>query len=99
MTTEKRKHLAVWISVIFIFVTLISLFYIVKEENHKCTGEDCPVCACVHQAEQTLKNLSTGMIVVFHPLVILEAGALVAVVCFLKLIPRSLVSQKVRLND
>ena len=99
MTTEKRKHLAVWISVIFIFVTLISLFYIVKEENHKCTGEDCPVCACVHQAEQTLKNLSTGMVVVFRPLVVLEAGVLLAAVCFLKLIPRSLVSQKVRLND
>lgn len=47
MTTEKRKHLAAWFSIIFIFVTLASLFYIVKEENHKCTGEDCPVCACV----------------------------------------------------
>lgn len=47
MTTEKRKHLAAWVSIIFIFVTLASLFYIVKEENHKCTGEDCPVCACV----------------------------------------------------
>lgn len=43
----KRKHLAAWFSIIFIFVTLASLFYIVKEENHKCTGEDCPVCACV----------------------------------------------------
>ena len=47
MTTEKRKHLAAWFSIIFIFVTLASLFYIFKEENHKCTGEDCPVCACV----------------------------------------------------
>lgn len=47
MTTEKRIHLAAWFSIIFIFVTLASLFYIVKEENHKCTGEDCPVCACV----------------------------------------------------
>lgn len=47
MTTEKRKHLAAWVSISFIFVTLASLFYIVKEENHKCTGEDCPVCACV----------------------------------------------------
>ena len=33
MTTEKRKHLAAWFSIIFIFVTLASLFYIVKEEN------------------------------------------------------------------
>lgn len=48
MTTEKRKHLAAWFSIIFIFVTLASLFYIVKEENHKCTGEDCPdLCVCL----------------------------------------------------
>lgn len=32
MTTEKRKHLAAWFSIIFIFVTLASLFYIVKED-------------------------------------------------------------------
>ena len=99
MTTEKRKHLAAWVSIIFIFVTLASLCYIVKEENHKCTGEDCPVCACVHQAEQTLKNLSTGMVVVFRTLVVLDTGVLLAAVCFLKLIPHSLVSRKVRLND
>ena len=48
MTTEKKKtSCKAWFSIIFIFVTLASLFYIVKEENHKCTGEDCPVCACV----------------------------------------------------
>ena len=99
MITKKRKYLAAWISIIFIFVTFASLFYIAKEENHKCTGEDCPICACVHQAEQTLKNLSTGMIVAFRTLIALEAGILVIPVCFIKLIPRSLVSQKVRLND
>lgn len=58
MTTEKRKHLAAWFSIIFIFVTLASLFYIVKEENHKCTGEDCPVCACVEGADIFLDYLS-----------------------------------------
>lgn len=99
MTTKNRKHLAAWLSIIFIFVTLASLFYIVKEENHKCTGEDCPICACVHQAEQTLKNLSTGTIVIFHTFMVLEAGVLLADACFLKILPRSLVSQKVRLDD
>lgn len=33
------------------------------EANHHCTGEACPVCANIHQAEQTLRNLSTGTIV------------------------------------
>ena len=38
-----------------------------KEENHNCTGEDCPVCACIHQAEQNLKNLGTGFAVAAMP--------------------------------
>lgn len=42
-------------------------FYIAKEENHNCTGEDCPVCACIHQAEQNLKNLGTGLAVAAMP--------------------------------
>ena len=32
MTTEKRKHLAAWFSIIFIFVTLASLFYMSKKK-------------------------------------------------------------------
>ena len=99
MTTEKRKHLAAWVSIIFIFVTLASLFYIVKEENHKCTGEDCPVCACVHQVEQNLKNLGTGFAVDFCA--IFSVLAIVSVICCQteNFFCTSLVSQKVRLNN
>ena len=99
MTTEKRKHLAAWFSIIFIFVTLASLFYIVKEENHHCTGEDCPICANIHQAEQTLKNIGNGAItiVTVNPVCILFA--LLIVGQFLLVSDTSLVSQKVRLNN
>ena len=85
--------------VIFIVVTWFSLFYIEKEENHICTGEDCPICACVHQVEQTIRNLGTGA----DPL----GGIFTVVMCFLAVhtwnfcqIPAtSLIRQKVRLND
>ena len=99
MTTEKRKHLAAWVSIIFIFVTLASLFYIVKEENHNCTGEDCPICANIHQAEQTLRNLGAGTVIhatvnpVLFMFVLAIAGQAFAVS------NTSLVSQKVRLNN
>lgn len=38
MTTEKRKHLAAWFSIIFIFVTLASLFSILSKKIviHTC---------------------------------------------------------------
>ena len=54
---KRQKKAAILICMAFLFVMLTSFFYIAKEENHNCTGEDCPVCACIHQAEQNLKKL------------------------------------------
>lgn len=99
MSTKTRKRSAMILCVIFVVVTWFSLFYIEKEENHICTGEDCPICACVHQVEQTIRDLGTGA----DPL----GGIFTVVMCFLAVhtwnscqIPAtSLIRQKVRLND
>ena len=48
--------------VMFILVMLCLLFYVAKEENHICTGEDCPICACKVSVEQTIKYLELGQI-------------------------------------
>ena len=56
MNANRKKNIAVIACVLFVFVTLASLFYIAKEENHQCTGEDCPICACIRQAKQIDKN-------------------------------------------
>ena len=45
---KRQKKAAILICMAFLFVMLASFFYIAKEENHNCTGEDCPVCACIH---------------------------------------------------
>ena len=45
MNTKKKRVFSMAVCILFIFVTFASLFYIVKEENHYCTGEDCPICA------------------------------------------------------
>ena len=61
MNANRKKNIAVIACVLFVFVTLASLFYIAKEENHQCTGEDCPICACIRQAEQIVKNVGTAV--------------------------------------
>ena len=53
MNTKKKRVFSMAVCILFLFVTFASLFYIVKEENHHCTGEDCPICANIQQAEQT----------------------------------------------
>ena len=71
----------------------------IKEENHNCTGEDCPVCACIHQAEQTLRNLGTGNIGNAVVSTLPVWNGILLPVCLFCVYTTSLVSQKVRLND
>lgn len=99
MKTNKKRYLAALICVLFLVVTLASFFYIAKEANHKCTGEDCPICACVHQAEQNLKNLGTGFVADFCAIFAVLSIVSVIYCQTENLLCTSLVSQKVRLNN
>ena len=96
---RNRKITAAVICMLFVFVTLASLFYIEKEENHLCTGEDCPVCACIHQAEQTLRTLSNGVTGTAELPIQILAGCLLVCAYITVTVFKSLVDKKVRLND
>ena len=99
MNTKKKRVFSRAVCILFLFVTFASLFYIVKEENHNCTGEDCPICANIHQAEQTLRNLGTGTIAhaVVNPMPLMFILAIAGQASVV--LNTSLVSQKVRLNN
>lgn len=99
MYTKKKRKFSIILSFLFLFVIFASIFYIAKEQNHHCTGEDCPICANIQQAEQVLKNLGDGEIAIvsIDPIPLLLV--LVIVGGFLFVSEISLVSQKVRLND
>ena len=56
--TETRKSISCVLALFLALMMLASLFYIAKETGHDCTGEACPVCACIHQAEQNIRNFS-----------------------------------------
>ena len=99
MNTKKKRVFSMAVCILFIFVTFASLFYIVKEENHNCTGEDCPICANIHQAEQTLKNIATAMSAITIVNLMPVLFILLVMGWFLPVFHTSLVSQKVRLND
>lgn len=99
MNTKKKRVFSMAVCILFLFVTFASLFYIVKEAGHECTGENCPICACVHQAHQTLKNLGTGTIIWSGTIftILFTLCVFMQYVCMI--LNTSLVSQKVRLND
>ena len=99
MHTKKQRTLAFIICMTFIVTALFSIFFIVKEVNHDCTGEKCPICSCIHQMEQTLKQLGTGSttkVLSIHD----SFFIITPLFLFIAFIPcTSLISQKVRLND
>ncbi len=99
MAEKRQKKMAVIACLVLLFVTFASLFYIAKEEIHDCTGADCPICACVRQAKQTLKNLGNCLQSMFCAAMYLVAKSVLLTATLIYICTASLVSQKVRLND
>ena len=94
MNANRKKNIAVIACVLFVFVTLASLFYIAKEENHQCTGE-----ACIRQAKQNVKNVGTAVnYSVTAGLILVQRSGILATGC-LSVLCITLVSQKVRLDS
>lgn len=99
MNTKRKCAFSIVLCILFLFVTLASLFYIVEEANHHCTGEDCPICVNIHQAEQTLRNIGNGIIAIITVIPVPALFMVLTVCQFLLVLCTSLVSQKVRLNN
>ncbi len=94
-----RKIPALILSLLLSAVVLFSAFYIVAEAQHECSGEDCPICVCIHQCERTLRQIGQGIVyfaAVFAAAVLTFLLAFSPVDSFLRKTP---VSIKVRLND
>ncbi len=96
----RTKKIPAFIMGLFLsFVVLFSAFYIAAEAEHECSGEDCPICVCIHQCEQTLHRISCGIqesVVAFVPVILLLLAVFTVMYAAVQ---ETLVSEKVRLND
>ena len=94
-----RKTAAGILGMLLLVVVLFSAFFIAAEADHHCTGEDCPVCACLQQCEKTLHQIGGGLAAlsaVIVPAVII----LISVVLLAFAIPhKTPVSGKISLNN
>ncbi len=53
-----KRKIALMLCVSVVLISLFSLYYIAKEIDHICTGEDCAVCAHIHAAQENLRRLT-----------------------------------------
>ena len=97
--TNKNRRIAFIVCVIFVVFTLVSLCYIEKEANHHCTGEDCPICACIQQAENIIKTTWASSAVAAGNGVVNPLYVFTAYVSVIIILGASLVSKKVRMDN
>ncbi|MCD8196232.1 MAG: hypothetical protein LUE24_03565 [Lachnospiraceae bacterium] len=96
---EKNRAVAFILALAVLFVMFFSAFYITKNANHDCIGEDCPVCEQIAVCETTLYGISTvmqsGVAAVFIPALCILA----AKTFYLFFFSDTLVSLKVKLSS
>ena len=98
-TSKVLRITAGIMGLMMLVIVLFSAFYIAAEANHDCCGEGCPICACIHQCENTLRGFGDGTAVqsaVVAPVILILFAAAFAVTAVCQY---TLVSRKVRLNN
>lgn len=93
------RILAGAISTLLLVALLFSGFYIAFEADHDCTGEDCPICICIHQCETILNQLGYAAALLFSVVVPIFSIALFIMFSAHVFMQDTLVSRKVRMND
>lgn len=96
---NSNKIIAVIMGIMMLVVVLISASYVAVESGHDCTGEECPICACINQCESTLRLVGGG--VDFQAEFILPVFFILitAVSASVSLTAETPVSRKIRLNN
>ena len=90
---------AVFAYAVLFLITIVSVGYIVHESVHVCSGEDCPVCACIRSVKNNLSQLTIDLAETMTPAApAFERLSAVKSFCVSPLC-RTLVEQKIKLNN
>ena len=94
-----KRILSGTMAALFLAAMLFSSFFIAVEADHDCTGEDCPICAVVHQCENTLRSVSGGPAVPAIVIPLVLSCLLAAFLYKPYLVQETPVSEKVRMDN
>ena len=100
-SAEKKLNrvLAGIMAFMVLFVVLFAAFFVVSHTHHHCSGEDCPVCACIQQCENLLNGAGGSFLFTAAGVlpVVLVIGSIIVSICVVIL--DTPVSAKVRMNN
>lgn len=95
----KNKYLTLFLSGIITLIMLLSAMYMAEEVHHECSGEECPICECLHICEEILYETEGAEVVLVAAAVtvlivyMMERGAVYM------LLHDTPVSEKVRMDS
>lgn len=55
---KNSRRVALILVALLSFFVVFSSFYIVKEADHTCSGENCPICYQISMCESTTKSIA-----------------------------------------
>ena len=87
------------IGLMMLVFVLFSAFYIAAEADHDCCGDDCPVCSCIRNCENTLRGIGEGAALQLSAVITVLFVLLIAAVLAAAIPQETPVSRKVRLNN
>lgn len=96
---NSNKIIAAIMGVMMLVVVLVSASYVAVEAVHDCTGEDCPICACINQCENTLRQVGGGVDFQADTVLPVFFILIMAVPAAVSLTAETPVSRKIRLNN
>ena len=80
-------------------LTLFSAYYVAAESEHECHEEDCPVCAVLEVCEAVLNHMGSALPVMAVASIACITYALAEKPGMVLIPERSLVEEKIRMND
>lgn len=94
-----REVIAIAMAVFLALFVFASMAFLVKEANHECCGEGCPVCAELIRCGQTVHEIGGGILLAVFA-VLAAIYVLQPVLYFISDIPAvTPVSRKIRMNN
>jgi len=96
--SKSKRFVSGILAILLLSVMLFSTFYIAHEADHDCTGEGCPICACIQQCQNTLHQIGDGMAM---PSAVVLPTIFTLLICLrtITVLQDTPVSRKVRLNN
>ena len=98
-TAKARRIAAGIMGLMMLLIVLFSAFYIAAEADHDCEGEHCSVCACIQQCKNVLRGIGGCAAPQLSFIAPALFAFLFAAVFAAEITQKTLVAERIRLNN